>query len=1102
MNRENKNIGTLSMVFLLFLFFGSNTVLADTDVDVDGVAEHPSVTQISAGNAHVCALDKTGVHCWGENSYGQSTVPPLANPVLVSAGGEHTCALDDNGVHCWGRNDNDQTTVPVLVNPVTVSAGGLHTCAIDDTGIHCWGAGTTNTGSYPAYGQSIAPTLVNPVAVSAGGNHTCALDATGVHCWGANGSGQSTVPVLVNPIAVSAGGDHTCALDWAGVYCWGGSQTYVPALLNPVSVDAGGNSTCTLDANGVICWDEEQQTLPVLFKPVAVSTGGSFTCASDETGVKCWGDNSNHQTDVPPYLASGDNCPLVANQDQLDTDSDGIGNACDPDIDGDGIWDKNMVLSAGLNHTCVLNQGDVACWGWNKYGQTDVPALIHAKAVSAGTWHTCAIDSTGLQCWGAGKTNTGSGTYPNTGQSIVPALVNPVAVATGRAHTCAVDASGIHCWGDNYYGQTAAPAPVGVVKMIVSGPGSNHTCVLDAGGVKCWGYGYYGQTTVPMLVNPVSVAVGGNHTCALDDNGVHCWGQDTYGDTVVPALVDPKFISAGLAHTCALDDTGVRCWGVSDGRIAEPVLKHPIAVAAGAYHSCAWDDDGLSCWGRGIEGQLSGIPSTAPVDNCLSVANADQSDVDRDGSGDACDADIDNDGVNNEQDLFPFDVTDFADADGDNLGDNSDPFPGDNNLLHEFLGTLGVEKIGATVAYAGDFNGDGYGDYVIGLPHFDIPATADSKKLKDAGRALIVSGKNSEVLVTVDGWRANSAMGSAVAGNADVNNDGFADVIIGAPFEDDLGWKLKDTGLIIVAYGPDGHHESGLMGEEKEFIGSVLALADVNNDGYADIIAGLPKADDVANKLVDAGSVKIHSGNNFDVVLKTLYGEVSQAHFGTSIAVGDIDKDGAPDLIVGAPNDDNGVLKDTGSVTALNNAGNYLMKKYGAVAKAYLGKVVASGDVNQDGYGDILVGAPGDDNGTMNDVGSITVFSGINNSQYAKKYGATAQAALGKNIAATDINGDGFADIIAGAARDDKLVIQKKTVDVGSVSIWSGIDSSLISVLYGDVSKDYFGSSVSAGDVNGDGKSDLIVGVPGKDVMLGKILKDAGGVKVLSGAEL
>ena len=69
---------------------------------------------ISAGGNHSCALDDTGIVCWGADGFGQATVPALVSPVRVSAGYNHTCALDDTGIVCWGENGFDETTVPTL----------------------------------------------------------------------------------------------------------------------------------------------------------------------------------------------------------------------------------------------------------------------------------------------------------------------------------------------------------------------------------------------------------------------------------------------------------------------------------------------------------------------------------------------------------------------------------------------------------------------------------------------------------------------------------------------------------------------------------------------------------------------------------------------------------------------------------------------------------------------------------------------------------------------------------------------------------------------------------------------------------------------------
>ncbi len=94
--------------------------------------------QVAAGTGYTCALDDSGVVCWGSNSNDQNTVPPLSQPTQVAVGGSHTCALDDSGVVCWGSNLYGQTTVPsTLSHPTQVAAGQYHTCALDDSGVVC-----------------------------------------------------------------------------------------------------------------------------------------------------------------------------------------------------------------------------------------------------------------------------------------------------------------------------------------------------------------------------------------------------------------------------------------------------------------------------------------------------------------------------------------------------------------------------------------------------------------------------------------------------------------------------------------------------------------------------------------------------------------------------------------------------------------------------------------------------------------------------------------------------------------------------------------------------------------------------------------------------
>jgi hypothetical protein len=159
--------------------------------------------QVSVGGSYTCAIDATGVVCWGYSEDASTgapvSVPILSNPKQISVGGTsnfgwvyngpnrpqtphhpyiHACALDDTGVVCWGSNFI-QSTVPTLTNPTQVSVGAGHACALDDTGVVCWGSLYNGSASDLASVQ----TLINPKQVSAGGDHTCALDDTGVVCW-------------------------------------------------------------------------------------------------------------------------------------------------------------------------------------------------------------------------------------------------------------------------------------------------------------------------------------------------------------------------------------------------------------------------------------------------------------------------------------------------------------------------------------------------------------------------------------------------------------------------------------------------------------------------------------------------------------------------------------------------------------------------------------------------------------------------------------------------------------------------------------------------------------------------------------------------------
>jgi hypothetical protein len=278
-----------------------------------------------------------------------------------------------------------------------------------------------------------------------------------------------------------------------------------------------------------------------------------------------------------------------------DTDHDGISNL-DEQTHGRNPLVADYQVSAGMYHTCALDDDGVKCWGLNDHGQTVVPALNNPIQISAGGSHTCALDKNAqgiksVVCWGDNS----------QGQTAVPALSNPVSVSAGAAGTCAQDDNGVTCWGYNNEHQVDGVPTLNAPKQISA---SYHNCALDSAGVHCWGRNYEGQSTVPTLTAPRLVAAGGFHTCAVDGNAVKCWGSDSEGQSTLPSaatFTSPQSVAAGFLHTCVLDMGQVRCFTDNDafGAATVPALSQPVQITAGWRHTCALDASGVKCWGAG-----------------------------------------------------------------------------------------------------------------------------------------------------------------------------------------------------------------------------------------------------------------------------------------------------------------------------------------------------------------------------------------------------------------------------------------------------------------------------------------------------------------------
>jgi hypothetical protein len=438
-------------------------------------------------------------------------------------------------------------------------------------------------------------------------------------------------------------------------------------------------------------------------------------------------------------------------------------------------------------------------------------------------------------------------------------------------------------------------------------------------------------------------------------------------------------------------------------------------------------------------------------------------------------------------------------------------------------GEAWIDESGRSVSGAGDVNGDGLADLVVGA-HF-----ASSNMWNMAGRTYVVFGKTDtdEVALTdvvsgtggfaLDGEHEAHHSGRSVSGAGDVNGDGFADVVVLAPDAYDgrtyVVFGRTDTTLVELWHltREDGGFAVG--GSESSAIESVSGVGDVNDDGLADIVVGgCGESTYVVFGKADTERVAL-AGVEGGVGGFAMEAEAGGDEVGRSVSgAGDVNGDGVPDVIVGAPGaDPNGAgsgrayvvfgKADTDAVALSDVAqglGGFALD--GEVEGDHSGSSVGgAGDVNGDGLADVVVGAPGADPNGANSGRAYVVFGKadagrVSLADVAAGVGgfvvdgeAEKDGPGGVVTGAGDLNGDGLADVFLGAMEADPngessgrayVVYGKANTDeVSLADVAQGIGGF---VLDGETAQDGAGVSVSAaGDVNGDGIPDLVLGALG-----------------------
>ena len=409
-----------------------------------------------------CAITVGGqLRCWGDDYNGLvsgSTITPVQQVDLFSG---HACAHNGETLECWGDNSYGQTSIPEYISgkPVDIAVGDVHTCLLDDQhNVYCWGNNSAQQLNVPA-------NLGNVISIEAGYAYTCALnDQGGVQCWGGNGYQINNIPQFTNqPTRIFSGPGNICALHEGRYTCWGANDFGQSAIwYNVKEYAVSANDVCAINDDKVMCFGYSsimpfEVSMPQdIIMPQTIGAGRRHFCTWATNGMHCWGEDSP-ALDAPPYSLH-----------------------------------NVTVIDGAETATCVIDNGQVSCWGDNANG------LLNVNIPMMGPYHDLDIS-------------------PQQGCVI---------------RELASNRNEVLCWGSSFL-----PAMFSLVESKIavgsaesnSGSSDVYVCMYDDNmGYRCNGWSGKGDTNPPYQLTEIAQLYGGyGRSCALHNNGdVECWGDN------------------------------------------------------------------------------------------------------------------------------------------------------------------------------------------------------------------------------------------------------------------------------------------------------------------------------------------------------------------------------------------------------------------------------------------------------------------------------------------------------------------------------------------------------------------------------------------------